>query len=61
MRAHFAAIGERVRVARQARDFGELLRNQFDLLPESRNRWRRDQMVRRALWRGLIRDLNSRA
>lgn len=59
--AHLVAVGERVRVAQQARDFGELLRNQFDLLPESRNRWRRDHLVRRQLWRGLVRDLKVRS
>ncbi|MFA5940736.1 MAG: hypothetical protein WC809_15370 [Sinimarinibacterium sp.] len=61
IQAHVAAVGERVRVAHRARGVGELLRNQFDLLPESRNRWRRDQLVRRELWRGFVRDLKTRA
>lgn len=54
---HIEAAGERVRIARRARNVGELLRNQVDLLPESRNRWSRDQQVRRDLWRGLVTDL----
>lgn len=59
VQAHLAAVGERVRVAQQARDLGELVRNQFDLLPESRNRWRRDHVVRQELWRGFVRDLKA--
>lgn len=57
MRGHVAAASERLRVARRARGLGELLRDQVDLLPESRNRLRRDHAVRRQLWRGLARDL----
>lgn len=59
VQAHLAAVGERVRIAQQARDLGELVRNQFDLLPESRNRWRRDHVVRQELWRGFVRDLKA--
>lgn len=59
MRGHVMAVDERVRVARRARGLGELLRDQVDLLPESRNRWRRDHAVRRQLWRGLARDLRA--
>ncbi len=55
--AHLLAAGERLRIALQARNATELLRDQMDLLPESRNRFRRDQRLRRELWRGLIRDL----
>ena len=57
IRGHVAAASERLRVARRARGLGELLRDQVDLLPESRNRLRRDRAVRLQLWRGLLRDL----
>jgi hypothetical protein len=57
LRGHLAAAHERVRVARRARSVGELLRDQIDLLPETRNRLRRDHAVRRELWRGLMRDV----
>lgn len=60
LRGHLVAAEERLRVARRARGIGELLRDQVDLLPESRNRWRRDHQIRRELWRGLVRDLRSR-
>ncbi|HEX4872227.1 MAG TPA: hypothetical protein VFV27_07940 [Nevskiaceae bacterium] len=55
--AHRLELGERLAVARRARDAGELLRDQLDLLPESRRRLARDHRVRRELWRGLWRDL----
>ena len=55
------AAGERLRIALQARSAAELLRDQIDLLPESRNRLRHDHAVRRQLWRGLIRDLRRNA
>jgi hypothetical protein len=58
LNAHLLAAGERVRIALQARNAAELLRDQLDLLPESRNRLRRDHQLRRELWRGLIRDLD---
>ena len=57
LRAHAAALRERWSVARRARSTGEMIRDQIDLLPESRNRVLRDQDVRRQLWRGLVRDL----
>ncbi len=57
LHGHLSAMNVRVRVAQRARGVGELLRDQVDLLPESRNRLRRDQSVRRRLWRGLIDDL----
>ncbi len=59
VRGHLAGAGERLRVARRARSLGELLRDQVDLLPASRNRLRRDHAVRRELWRGLIHDLRQ--
>jgi hypothetical protein len=60
LNAHLLAAGERLRIAAQACNAAELLRDQLDLLPESRNRLRHDQEVRRMLWRGLIRDLRRR-
>jgi len=57
LQGHFEAVNERVRVATRARNVGELIRNQIDLFPETRNRFRRDHQVRRELWRGLVRDL----
>lgn len=59
LRGHAAAVQERLRVARRARGLGELLRDQIDLFPESRNRLSRDHQVRRELWRGLVRDLST--
>lgn len=57
LQGHVAALQERLRLAQRARGLGELLRDQVDLLPESRNRLRRDQQIRRQLWRGWVRDL----
>lgn len=57
LRGHWNALGERVSVARRARSTGELIRNQIDLLSESRNRFAHDQTVRRELWKGWLRDL----
>lgn len=57
LRGHWSDLGVRLSVARRARGAGELLRDQLDLWPESRRRVRRDQEVRRELWRGLFRDL----
>lgn len=57
LHGHWTEIGERVRVAREAHGPADLLREQLDLVPESRNRLARDQEVRRLLWRGLIKDL----
>ncbi|MGH8506758.1 MAG: hypothetical protein ACRETM_12465 [Stenotrophobium sp.] len=59
LRALGSALAERLAVARLARTAGELIRDQIDLLPESRTRFRRDQQVRRQLWRGLLRDLSA--
>lgn len=50
-------LGLRLAVARRARGRSELLRDQIDLWPETRSRFRRDGQVRRQLWRGLMRDL----
>lgn len=56
---HWSEVGERLAVARRARSAGELVRDQFDLFPESRARLRRDQCVRRALVRGLLSELTG--
>lgn len=61
LQAHVEAVGERLRIARRARSLSELIRDQVDLLPESRNRFRRDHRVRRELWNGFVRELKSSA
>jgi hypothetical protein len=43
---HFHALVTRLAVARQARSPVEMLRDQIDLIPESRLRLRRDQQTR---------------
>jgi len=50
-------LRERLRVARRARTLGELLRNQLDLLPDTRARLARDHALRGSLLVGLRRDL----
>jgi hypothetical protein len=57
IQGHVEAGVERLRVAHKARSVSQLVGEQLDLVPESRNRWRRDHEVRRALWRGLLSDL----
>lgn len=58
---HWAELRERIAVARNARGFGDLLRSQFDLLPETRARLARDRGQRRQLLSGLWSDLSERA
>lgn len=58
---HWAEFRERLAVARQARGLGELVRNQIDLLPETRARLARDQGQRRELLDGLRSDLRRRS
>lgn len=60
VRGHLSALRERWSVARRARGPGELIRDQVDLLPESRNRMLHDQSVRKELWRGLVKDIGAR-
>ena len=60
LRGHTTEIGERLRVARRSHGLRELIRDQVDLIPESRNRVRRDHEVRMQLCRGLIRDLRPK-
>lgn len=61
LRGHWADVDIRLKVARRARGAGELIRDQIDLLPESRNRVLRDQRVRRELWRGAVKDFSAQA
>ena len=58
---HWSEVGERIAVARRARDVLELLRDQIDLLPETKARLSRNRLRRRALVRGLIKDLIGRS
>lgn len=58
---HWAEARERLAVARQARGLGELLRYQFDLLPETRARLALDQRQRRELVAGWWSDLRRGA
>lgn len=59
LHGHWSEASERTRVARKARGPRELLRDQVDLLPESKNRLSRDHEVRVQLWRGLVKDLSA--
>lgn len=59
LQGHLEGVNERLRVAARARNVGELIRNQIDLIPETRNRFVRDHTVRRELWRGFVRDLTA--
>lgn len=56
---HWIAVGERLAVARKARGLGELVRDQVDLLPETRARLHLDQRERRALVHSWMADLRS--
>ncbi len=50
---HLDALRERLAVARKARGLGELLRDQFDLIPSTRARFTRDHETRLRLLREL--------
>ena len=54
-----ASLRERLLVARRARNVGELLRNQIDLLPDTQARLRRDHAVRGQLLKGFSRDMRG--
>lgn len=58
---HMAEVRERIAVARKARGLVELLRDQADLLPETRARLALDQRERLTLLNGLIADLRAAA
>lgn len=59
LQGHLEGVNERLRIARRARSLGELIRDQMDLLPETRNRFRQDHRVRRELWNGFVSDLKA--
>jgi hypothetical protein len=50
---HLLALRERWAVARKARGVGELLRDQFDLIPATRLRLSEEHAARLKLWREL--------
>jgi len=50
---HLDSLKERWAVARKARGLGELLRDQYDLLADTRQRIRRDHEARLRLWKKL--------
>lgn len=54
---HLQALNRRLVVARKARSLGELLRDQIDLLPDTRARLSRDHHQRRQLLAGLGQEL----
>ena len=56
---HVAEVRERLAVARKARGLGELVRDQVDLLPETRARLNLDQRERRALLHSWVADLRD--
>jgi hypothetical protein len=56
---HVAEMRERLAVARKARGLGELVRDQVDLLPETRARLTLDQRERRALLHSWMADLRG--
>jgi hypothetical protein len=53
---HLDGLRMRWSVARKARSLGELLRDQYDLLPDTRARIARDHRERLRLWRRLRTD-----
>lgn len=57
--AHFVELRERFAVARRARNTGELLRDQMDLVPETQARLRQDQHVRRELLRRWVKTITK--
>jgi len=56
---HGIEVRERLAVARNARGPVELVRDQLDLLPETRARLAMDHHERRALLRGWVADLRG--
>lgn len=59
MEGHLAEARERVAVARAARGLSDLLRTQFDLIPETRARLRLNSRERRALVNGWVQELRA--
>lgn len=58
LQGHWSELQERLAVARRADSGYALVREQVDLLSESRNRLQRDHQVRVGLLRGLFKDLS---
>ena len=56
---HWVEVRERLAVASQARGVGQLVRDQVDLLPETRARLHLDQRERRALVHSWMSDLRG--
>lgn len=56
---HYAEMRERLSIARRARGIGELVRDQLDLLAETRARLVLDHRERRALLNSWIADLRA--
>jgi hypothetical protein len=56
---HVVELRERAALARQARGIGQLVRDQVDLLQETRARLDLDHRERRALLHGWIQDLKA--
>jgi hypothetical protein len=56
---HVAEVRERLAVARKSRDLAELVRDQVDLLPETRARLHLNRRERRALLNHWVADLQS--
>lgn len=58
LQGHWSALQERWLAARRAPTNYDLLREQMDLVSESRRRFSRDHQVRVELVRGLLKDLS---
>lgn len=54
-----SSLRERWVIASKSRGLGELLRDQIDLLPDTRARLQRDHAVRSQLLKGWTRDIRS--
>lgn len=59
LRGHAVEVRERLAVARKARGIGDLVRDQWDLLAETRARLVLDQRERRALLHSWVADLRG--
>lgn len=56
---HLQALNRRILIARRARSLSELLRDQYDLLPDTQARLSRNHLSRRALLADLKRELGA--
>lgn len=57
LEGHMQAIRVRLAVARKARNFGDFLRTQWDLLPDTLGRMHQNHQVRRRLLAGVRNDV----